>query len=73
MTVRFADAEFPDGPWVADGLALREWTHDLSCELAEDAMLLAVGAERANAMIKARNAADAGRQAGDAPAGAVNR
>jgi len=58
VSIRFSDAEFPDGSFVVDGTGLREWTEDVSRELAEDAMLLAVGAQRANEMLAARAAAE---------------
>jgi hypothetical protein len=73
VPVRFADAEFPDGAWVADGQGLREWTHEASRDLAEDAMLLAVGAKRANAMVEARAAAEAAQRAGGAAASTIER
>jgi hypothetical protein len=55
--IKYADYEVPDGDWVADGNGLREWTPEVSRDLAEDAMLLAMGAERAETELARREAA----------------
>ena len=59
MSIRYADVEFPRGDWVGDGTGLREWTAEVSAEMAEDAMLLAMGAERAESELARRAAAQA--------------
>ncbi len=57
MSIKYADVEFPRGDWVGDGAGLREWTTEVSAEMAEDAMLLAMGAERAESELARRAAA----------------
>ena len=51
MPIRYLDREFPDGSYIADGERLVEWTDEVSAQLAQEAMLLAQGAERAQQML----------------------
>lgn len=56
MRIKYIGVDFPDGDWVGDGAGLRPWTDDVSVEMAENAMLLAMGAERAEAELVRRAA-----------------
>lgn len=51
MAIRYLDREFPDGSYLADGERLVEWTDEVSAQFAQEAMLLAQGAERAQQML----------------------
>jgi hypothetical protein len=51
VAIRYLDREFPDGSYIADGERLVEWTDEVSAQLAQEAMLLAQGAERAQQML----------------------
>ncbi len=58
MRIKYLGVDFPDGDWVGDGNGLREWTDEVSAEMAENAMLLAMGADRAESELARRAAAD---------------
>ena len=53
VPIHYLDREFPDGSYVGDGDRLVGWTDDVSAQLAQEAMLLAQGAERAREMLDA--------------------
>jgi hypothetical protein len=57
MRIKYVGLDVPEGKWVGDGTGLREWTDEVSAEMAENAMLLAMGAERAKAELARRDAA----------------
>jgi len=57
VAIRYLDAEFPPGKHVGDGHGLRAWTPDVSREMAENAMLLALGARQAKAELARRDTA----------------
>lgn len=56
MRIKYVGVDFPDGDWVGDGAGLRQWTDEVSVEMAENAMLLAMGVERAEAELARRAA-----------------
>jgi hypothetical protein len=51
MTIRYRDLDLPEGRCVADGNGIKPWDESTARQLAQDAMILSQGAERAQAML----------------------
>ena len=56
MTIRYRNLDLPEGRSVADGNGIKPWDESTARQLAQDAMILSRGAERAQAMLDAAEA-----------------